>query len=193
MTLCFAAPSRRAFLALLGSGLAAPSALRADTGLARDTLRAGEAVVFFRHGATTWSGIDRIDWPRSEQRLLSELGIAQSEQIGAAFRARGYPVGDVLASPFYRCRDMAEIAFGRVEERMELIGLLSDEAGRRARVAYLRDQMERAAQGGNRIIVSHRSNIAEVAGVTLGEGDAVVVRPTGSGFDILAILRPDDW
>ena len=88
---------------------------------------------------------------------------------------------------------MAEIAFGRVEERMELIGLLSDEAGRRARVAYLRDQMERAAQGGNRIIVSHRSNIAEVAGVTLGEGDAVVVRPTGSGFDILAILRPDDW
>ena len=33
------------------------------------------------------------------QRLLSELGTQQSEQIGAAFRSEAFPVGEVLASP----------------------------------------------------------------------------------------------
>ena len=173
--------------------LARPMPSAASLDEARALLAAGEAVVYFRPGATTWSGIDRIEWPREEQRLLSELGIQQSEQIGAAFRDQNLPVGEVIASPFARCRDMAEIAFGRVEERMELLGLLSDDEGREDRVAYLREKMFQPTGGSNRIIVAHRSNISEVAGVTLAEGDAVVVRPTGSGFDALATLSPDEW
>lgn len=106
-----------------------------------EALQAGGHVVYFRHAATTRSGVDRIEWPRSRQRLLSELGIEQSQRIGAAFQRHRIPVGDVLASPFARCRDMAEIAFGRVEERRELLGLLSDSDGRPARVAYLRTKM----------------------------------------------------
>lgn len=192
-------PSRRSVLRALGF---APLSLvlpqwtqraQAQEEIARALLARGEAVVYFRHGATTWSGIDQLDWPRERQRLLSELGIEQSEQIGAAFRAQNLPVGEVLASPFARCRDMAEIAFGRVEERMELVGLLSDASGRPARVQYLREKLSEAPVGGNRIIVAHRSNIAEVAGVTLQEGDAVVVAPTGSSFETLAVLRPDQW
>ncbi|MFP7673942.1 histidine phosphatase family protein [Marivita sp. S0852] len=163
---------------------AAPQAL--------DALQGGGHVIYFRHGATTWSGIDNIDWPRARQRLLSNEGIAQSRRIGTAFTRHAIPVGDVLASPFARCRDMAEIAFGRVEERMELLGLLSDEDGREARVAYLRDRMSTPPDDGtNRIIVAHRSNIATVANVQLAEGEAVIVRPTGSGFDVLETLMPE--
>lgn len=157
-------------------------------------LQDGGHVVYFRHAATTRSGIDRIEWPRARQRLLSEEGIAQSRRIGTAFRARGIPVDEVLASPFARCRDMAEIAFGRVEERMELLGLLSDDDGRAGRVAYLRGRMSAPpAPGTNRVIVAHRSNAATVAGVELEEGHAVVVRPEGDGFSILGTLAPDDW
>ncbi|MEM6304210.1 MAG: histidine phosphatase family protein [Pseudomonadota bacterium] len=185
--------SRRFFLASTGAALALPGAARASRQAARNALAAGEAVVYFRHGATTWSGVDSIDWPRARQRLLSDFGIAQSERIGAAFRAQGFPVGEVLASPFARCRDMAEIAFGRVVEHMALIGLLSDAEGREARVDFLRGLMARPTAGGNRIIVSHRSNIAQVAGVTLEEGEAVVLRPTGAGFDVLATFMPQDW
>ncbi|MEM9794181.1 MAG: histidine phosphatase family protein, partial [Pseudomonadota bacterium] len=160
----------------------------------RGALRRGGQVIYFRHGATTWSGVDRIEWPRARQRLLSDLGIRQSEQIGAAFRSEGFPVGDVLASPFARCRDMAEIAFGRVEERMELMGLLSDDNGRAARVAYLRQRMTTPpAIGTNRIIVSHRSNIAQVAGASLEEGEAVITRPNGTDFETLAQWMPADW
>ncbi len=187
---------RQVLQAMLAAPMLGVSGLRpgwASEGDARALLAEGRAVVYFRHGATTWSGIDRLEWPREQQRLLSDLGIAQSEQIGAAFRARSLPVGEILASPFARCRDMAEIAFGRVEERMELVGLLSDREGRAERVTYLRGKISEPPMGGNRVIVAHRSNIAEVAGVSLAEGDAVVLRPTGGAWDILAELKPNDW
>ncbi|MEL6467808.1 MAG: histidine phosphatase family protein [Pseudomonadota bacterium] len=175
------------------AGLLVPGSTRAQTELG-NALRSGGHVIYFRHGATTWSGIDQIDWPRERQRLLSDLGIQQSEQIGEAFRSVGIPVGEVLASPFARCRDMAEIAFGRVEERMELIGLLSDSAGRPARIRYLRDKLvSPPAAGSNRIIVSHRSNIAEVAGASLAEGEAVITRPAAQDFETRAQRMPEDW
>ncbi|MEL7013782.1 MAG: histidine phosphatase family protein [Pseudomonadota bacterium] len=185
--------SRRAFLGMSSAGLLFPGSTLAQTEL-RNDLRRGGHVIYFRHGATTWSGIDQIDWPREQQRLLSDLGIRQSEQIGVAFRAEGIPVGEVLASPFARCRDMAEIAFGRVEERMELIGLLSDSAGRPARIRYLWDKLvSPPTAGSNRIIVSHRSNIAEVAGVSLAEGEAVLTRPAAQNFETRAQYMPEDW
>ncbi len=185
--------SRRTFFKISLAALAAPDAAFAQPGL-RNALREGGHVICFRHGATTWSGIDSIEWPRERQRLLSDLGIEQSEQIGAAFRSEGFPVGEVLASPFARCRDMAEIAFGRVEERMELLGLLSDSDGRAARIAYLRVRMTTPpAAGTNRIIVSHRSNISEVAGARLAEGEAVIARPNGASFETLAQWMPKDW
>ena len=107
-----------ASMAMLGAAFVAIAA-RADDGV--ETILAeladGGEVVYFRRAATTWSGVDRIEWPRERQRLLSERGIEDSIRIGAAFRKRGLPVGEVLASPFARCRDMAELAFDRVEER----------------------------------------------------------------------------
>jgi phosphohistidine phosphatase SixA len=185
--------TRRHMLAGSFAILATPSLARAQQNVI-NALKAGGYVIYFRHAATTWSGIDRIEWPREQQRLLSEEGIAQSQAIGAAFRQHGIPVGAVLASPFARCRDMAEIAFGRVEERIELLGLLSDNQGRSARVAYLRDRLKSQPRSGtNRIIVSHTSNIAEVANVRLAEGEAVVVRPNGTGFNVLETLLTGSW
>ncbi|MEM6461246.1 MAG: histidine phosphatase family protein [Pseudomonadota bacterium] len=160
-----------------------------------EALRGGGHVIYFRHAATTWSGVDRIEWPRERQRLLSDEGIQDSRDIGEASRRMGLPIGEVIASPFARCRDMAEIAFGRVEEHMELLGLLSDADGRAERVAFLRERMGApTGAAGNRIIVAHRSNIGEVAGASLAEGDALVVEPLGNGnFRVLGTLRPDDW
>ena len=195
-------PGRRWVLMALCAGMGASAvACAAPDGPAAATsnplvatLSEGGHVIYFRHAATTWSGIDRIEWPRERQRLLSEEGIAQSHRIGAAFRSHGIPVGEVLASPFARCRDMAEIAFGRVEERMELLGLLSDDVGRAGRVAFLRDRLSTPPRpGANRVVVSHRSNIAAVAGVELDEGEAVVVLPTGVGFEVVGTMAPRDW
>lgn len=157
-------------------------------------LQQGGYVVYFRHAATTWMGIDQIDWPRKRQRLLSERGIADSKHIGAVIKELNIPIAEVYASPFARCRDMAFIAFGRVEEKMELLGLLSDDEGRNSRMAYLQEQISRPVARGNRIIVSHSSNIRQVAGIRLGEGDGGIIEPLGQGeFKVLGIIRPSEW
>lgn len=185
--------NRRNFLSLSAACLAAARPLGAQ-GTLLAALRSGGNAIYFRHAATTWSGVDQIDWPRERQRLLSDLGLRQSRQIGAAFRSLNIPVGEVLASPFARCRDMAEIAFGRVEERRELLGLLSNAEGRRARVAFLRDRLVTPpAEGTNRVLVAHRSNIAAVANASLEEGEAVVLRPEDGRFAIRGQLMPGDW
>ena len=46
------------------------------------------------------------------------------------------PVGEVLASPFCAVPRHGQIAFGRVDERMELLGLLSDEDGSFERIQF---------------------------------------------------------
>lgn len=191
-------PPRRmhaALVALLLLPAAWSGALaRASPGEIVAALKGGGHVVYFRHGATTRSGIDRLEWPRERQRLLSKHGIAQSRRIGAAFREHDIPVGEVIASPFARCRDMAEIMFGRVDERMELVGLLSSREGRADRVAFMRLQATTPpAPGRNRIIVAHRSNIGAVADVRLAEGEAVVLKPDGRGFTVLGTMDPEDW
>jgi phosphohistidine phosphatase SixA len=160
----------------------------------KQELKNGGYVIYFRHASTTWMGVDKIEWPRERQRLLSEQGIASSKKIGAAFKLLGIPVTEVYASPFARCRDMAEIAFGVVTEKMELLGLLSDDEGTNARRDYLREQLSSAVEDGNRIIISHSSNIREVAGISLGEGDSVVLEPKGgSEFNVLGIIPVADW
>lgn len=188
--------SRRSLL----GGLAATSAMittrgaRAHHSTVIPALQGGGHVVYFRQAATQWSGIDRIEWPRERQRLLSDEGVAQAEMIGAAFRDLSIPVGKVWASPFARCADHARISFGHAEEAMRLIGLLSDEEGRAERVAFLRRLVTEPPTDGNRVIVSHRSNIAEVAGVALDEGEAVVLRPDSTGgFALLGTFMPGAW
>lgn len=160
----------------------------------KQRLKDGGYVVYFRHAATTWMGVDKIEWPREKQRLLSEQGIEDSKKIGAAFRNLAIPVTEVYASPFARCHDMAEIAFGGVEVKKELLGLLSDDDGVEIRRNYLRQQLSSPLNNGNRILISHSSNIREVAGVRLGEGEAVMIEPQGEGgFTVLGVMRVSDW
>lgn len=193
---------RRALMGGMLLGIAGgwmPTAVRAQTLAAAEllhALRQGGLVVYFRHGATTWSGVDQVDWPRERQRLLSPEGVAQARVIGEVFRRHALPVGEVLASPFARCRDMAEIAFGRVEERTELLGLLSEDKDQSKRIEFSRSLLRRTVPAGdNRVIVGHSSNISRSSGVSLPEGGAVIVRPGGGAdeFSVLGSLSPEDW
>lgn len=191
-------PTRRtllASLAALGGASVLPRGAAAHHSTVISALRDGGHVVYFRHAATTRSGIGRIEWPRERQRLLSAKGERQSRGIGEAWRELGIPVGEVWASPFARCADHARLSFGRAQEDMRLIGLLSDEDGRDERTAFLRSLIVTPPEEGtNRAIVAHRSNIAAVAGVTLAEGEAVVLRLDGAGgFTAFGTFMPDTW
>lgn len=169
----------------------------ADVPALLKALQTGGLVVYFRHGATDKGGVDRIDWPRSRQRLLSAEGEAQARAVGQVFQRHRLGVDEVLASPFARCHDFAQIAFGRVQDDRQLLGLLSQDTERQQRIDHSLALLRRAvAKGKNRVVVGHSSNIQETTGVFLPEGGAVLVRPesgAGKGFSVLGELRPADW
>ena len=202
----FATPERKRRALLHGAGalilapwLATPTraaglASRADL---LSALAAGGLVVYFRHGATNKGGVDRIEWPRSRQRLLSAEGEAQARAVGEVFRRHRIGLEDVLASPFARCHDFAHIAFGRVQDDRQLLGLLSQDSERQQRIdhslALLRKPVPR---GANRVLVGHSSNIQETTGVFLPEGGAVLARPgsgADKGFTVLGEWPPAEW
>ena len=194
------ARQRRALLAAALGPLAWPAAAQpaaADPQALLKALQAGGGVVYFRHGATERGGVDRIEWPRSRQRLLSAAGQAQARAVGQAFRRHGLVAGEVLASPFARCHDFAQIAFGRVVDDRQLLGLLSQDRERQQRVDHSLALLRQAVPAGQqRILVGHSSNIQETTGVFLPEGGAVLARPepgADKGFVVLGELKPDDW
>ena len=169
----------------------APSVTRARL---YQALQEGGLVIYFRHGRTDRGGVDKIEWPREQQRLLSDEGQAQARLIGQAFKQHHFAVGEVLSSPFARCHDMALIAFGRTQDDYQLLGLLSEGNERNQRAAFSHELVRRSVPlGENRIIVGHSSNIRESTGQSIAEGEAVIGRPTSQGFELMAVLRPEDW
>ncbi len=173
-----------------------------------DELRKGGLVIFFRHAATDWSQLD-VSYEdfenRAGQRNLSEAGKADAASIGKAFQDLGIPIDSVLVSPMWRCRDTAQIAFGRYEKRIELFGKVPQKGS--VDVTELRSQYRAArtkmlstapTHGMNRVLVGQQDPmIPVIRGLhrdELREGDALVIRPLGGGkFKILAQVTPADW
>jgi len=173
-------------------------------------LRRGGLVIYLRHGQTDWSQNAReLAWVPEmladpgllddcdRQRLLTDAGRDQARAIGDAVRRLGIPVGRVIASPWCRTRETAELAFGGAEVargRLFDTGYLafgSDEW--RGYIDKLRGMLAEAPAGGNAVIVGHMPPLRDAAGVTLVEGEAAIFRPDGSGFDLLARTGPDGW
>lgn len=164
-------------------------------------LQRGGQVIYFRHADTGPAYIEQdIDLTRCEtQRNLNDDGRADSRNIGEQFLRLRIPLGQVLSSEFCRCRETAELAFGRhvVEPRLTGVSRSADAAGRRkAATAALKQMLATSpAAGVNTVLVSHGFNLWDAEGFHLGtQGEAAIYRPDGAGgYVLLARLRPDDW
>jgi phosphohistidine phosphatase SixA len=194
-------------LAMLGSGCA--SAQPTDQPVAADSpqgaalarrLQQGGLVIFLRHADTGGEPCDST-YPigeRSGQRNISAGGRRQAAEIGRQFRALGLPVDEpVLASPVFRGRDTAEIAFGAERVRVTDSLIADDYAGER--LGWVLDEHRRlfsapVAPGRNRVLVGHRGPVqmivgGRVSGTRLPEGGALILDPRGAaGFEILGVL-----
>jgi phosphohistidine phosphatase SixA len=160
-------------------------------------LRAGGYVLYFRHAATDFNQNDRSMKSYedcSSQRNLNDRGRADARAVGAAIRHLAIPVGSVLASPFCRTVETAQLVFGRAEKTQQVRGgpaapLDSD------RYAPLRKLLVApVAKGANAAIISHANPFYSVAGPPyLAEGEAAVIHPLGSTFEVFARIRVEDW
>ena len=175
----------------------APVAERAPTLAGREllaALRRGGYVVYFRHAATDMTMSDTSLATCRTQRNLNAAGRADARAIGAAWRSLRIPAGDVVSSRYCRAKDTARLAFGRLRTSLDLTGIASvSEAERSRRGRALRELLSTRPRRGNTVLVAHLFNIQDAANVSLEEGEAAVFRPRGSGFRLVAKVRPRAW
>jgi phosphohistidine phosphatase SixA len=159
-------------------------------------LSSGGYLIVFRHSITDWTqrdaDVENFE-DRSTQRNLSKEGDTQAALIGRAIADLRIPIGTVLSSPMWRCRDTAQIAFGQHQAVPELFRRGSEY--RAIRIALLSTVPEGAK---NMVLVTHQDLLIPIVrGLRrdqLKEGDAFVVKPLGEGgFEIVAQVTPEDW
>ena len=162
------------------------------------TLRAGGLILYFRHTSTDFGQNDDAmsgyeDCAR--QRNLTDNGRDEARRIGAAIKRLDIPIGDVLASPFCRTRETAQLIFGRATVAPAVRGgpARPETNDRYAELRKLLSTPPRA--GTNLAIASHGNPFRAVTDTTyLAEGEAAVNRPLGSqGFRIVARIPKDGW
>ena len=161
-------------------------------------LRRGGYVIYFRHASTDFGQDDTRMTGYEDcatQRNLTDKGRDDARAIGADIRTLGIPIGEVLASPFCRTMETAQLIFGRATASPAARGGPAQPESPE-RYAALRELLASpVARGTNRVIVSHGNPFrAIVGGSYLAEGEAAVIEPRGKdGFRVVARVPLDQW
>ncbi|RJF92373.1 histidine phosphatase family protein [Noviherbaspirillum saxi] len=174
------------------SSSAPQSAGTIPTGQIAEALRRGGYVIYFRHTATDFSksdaGMQGYD-DCANQRMLSEEGRADARTIGEHIRSLRLPIGDVLASPYCRTMETAQLAFKRAEPRTEI---RESEGGDYAGLKRLISMP--VVAGTNRWIVGHGTPFRSIAGPPhLAEGEAAVIKPGETTWTVVARIPHEKW
>jgi phosphohistidine phosphatase SixA len=201
-----AASRRRFVLAALGSAALLPliaTSVRAQATPAQlvAAMREGGKVVFLRHAATVQTQIDtgRLG-DRAGQRNLSREGVEQARRIGNALRALDIRFHRILASPVFRAKDTAELAFGagNFTESMEVVA--DDYAG--GQVNFMVESTRRYLRtpqpaGSNLLLVGHRTPLEMVTrqrfpDTVLPEGAMAVFAAQGWEARLLGTIKAEE-
>jgi phosphohistidine phosphatase SixA len=173
-----------------------PSRELAPAQLLAELLKGGY-VLYFRHAATDFSENDermKSYEDCANQRNLIDKGRADARSVGAAIRELRIPVERVLASPFCRTVETAQLLFGRAEKMQEVRGGPSAPADAERYASLRRILSTPVLDGSNLAVVSHGNPFYGVAGPPyLAEGEAAVIRPLGADFQVIARIRVDRW
>jgi len=190
LALCFAA-------ALPAIAAEPPSESLAGAALLQ-ALRGGGLILYFRHTSTDFGQNDDAmsgyeDCAR--QRNLTDGGRDEARRIGVAIKRLDIPIGDVLASPFCRTRETAQLIFGRATVAPAVRGgpARADSDDRYAELRKLLSTLP--SRGTNLAIASHGNPFRAVTDTQyLAEGEVAVIRPLGAqGFRIVARIPKDGW
>ena len=190
-----------AVLVVVASGPAAGQQTRSPTLSGADllaALRAGGFIIYFRHADTNFKQTDVRPVNLADctqQRNLTDKGREHARNIGAAIRALSIPIGPVLASPLCRTVETAELAFGAAERSMTVIDAGPTPPGSPDRYAALRAMLSTPRPaGGNTVIVGHAYPMYTlIGGQYLEEGEAAVVQPRGTDFEVVARVGLTQW
>jgi hypothetical protein len=165
-------------------------------------LKKGGYVIYFRHFET---GQDYADQVTAEvtncwtQRRVNTQGFRDAQRIGKFIYDQKIGIGRVVASPFCRTWQSADLAFGR-HERIDALKILptkdyTPEQNAVMKAGVMPFLATAPAAGMNTVIMAHDDNLTASGGPLLEiQGEAAIAKPDGKGgFEIIARLKPDQW
>lgn len=167
---------------LTGLLLAAPWLAQAQTDDLASRLRAGACVVLLRHAQTDPGTGDPPGFELercSTQRNLSAQGRTQAKRIGAWFKSRALEPSAVQSSAWCRCKDTADLSFGRHVVWPALNSFFDEYSAGDAQTAQLRAALQRIPAGRFEVWVTHQVNMTALTGENMAMGEALVLDATG--------------
>ena len=195
-------PMFAAFLLLMLPAMAVAQVKPIDTELLK-ALRAGGHVIVLRHPTADpdKADTDPLNFRNVRtQQPLTEQGRQSAKALGDTWRQLGISFGEVLTSKFNRCYQTAILAgLKAAKPVIELTegSLVVSPNEQRRRASFLRQLVVAAlAPGQNRLIVTHRANIAHAFGKEwwdVKEGEASVFRVEKGAYSLLTRMQLDEW
>lgn len=176
---------RRRGLLIGGLASAVAAAYAADDEALVQALRQGGAVIAFRHARAPGT----FDPPNfrlgdcSTQRNLDDEGRAQARRIGAWFAQRGLAPARVRSSPWCRCRDTAQLAFGAAETWAALGSPrgASETTNAQSLRALRQGLVAAARRPGFEVWVTHMFVLSDLTGEGSASGEGLLLQARGEG------------
>jgi phosphohistidine phosphatase SixA len=145
-------------------------------------LRAGACVVMLRHAQTDPGVGDPPEFDLGQcrtQRNLNEQGRAQARRIGEWFKARQLAPRAVQSSAWCRCKDTADLAFGRHTVLPALSSTFGSSNAQPGQTQALRALLAAVPPGQFDVWVTHQVNITALTGDNPAMGDAIILNSAG--------------
>jgi phosphohistidine phosphatase SixA len=182
--------------ALLGAAALASLPHLATAAEVEPLLREGGVVIAFRHALAPGT-FDPPEFRLGDcrtQRNLSDGGRAQARRMGEWFEARRLVPARVRSSPWCRCMDTAQLAFGRAEAWAALGSPRgASEATNAESLAALRLAVVQASRERGRFEawVTHMFVLSDLVSTGSTPGEGLVLRADARGApQVLARLAP---
>jgi len=163
------------------------------------SLQTGGYIMYMRHGATDQTQRDNNQSDFTDcnnQRNLSAAGRDQVKLIGHAIRAHDIPIGDVLSSPYCRCKDTAQLAFGEFQINSDLqFSISKNEQEAEWLGKRLYTMMKNTdVRSTNVVFVGHTANLKDGLGIwPKPEGVTVVFQKKEDKLIYKGMIKPDEW
>lgn len=193
MRLLFDTPTVVSRRAVLVAGASWPLLARAADPSPEALLRSGGLVVALRHalapGTFDPPGFRLGDC--STQRNLNDEGRAQARRIGAWFVQQGLKPERVRTSPWCRCIDTAQLAFGGAEVWDALgspRGASEAERPPRLRALHAALAAATARPGRFEVWVTHMFVLSDLAGAGSDSGEGLLLRGDGRTVRVVGRL-----
>ena len=135
-------------------------------------------MVVLRHAQTVPGIGDPPDFNLSQcstQRNLSEEGKAQAKRIGQWFKTNNLQPRSVQTSAWCRCKDTAELAFGKYTELAALNSTFENRPDQDAQTKALRTRLGYLRANQFEVWVTHQVNITALTGESASMGEALVI------------------